>query len=440
MSRNLLVCCDGTWNDAENKEEKKRSNVWRFFQMAGGVRGETKEYFPGVGTKGLKDRFKGGIWGFGIGRAICVAYGWLAKNYQPDDKIFLVGFSRGAFTVRSLAGLIGCRGLNTGLATLEGKAFRQGVAEEYQAYRERHAVAQPGPGVYYVGVFDTVGKLGVPDSRKIANLFDNPQNWAFHDTQLGTHVAHGRHALAIDERLADFMPTLWVDSGKGQPIYDLDQDGRTVKQRWFCGHHSDVGGGENQPVTNRALHWMLGEAMDKGLEINTADRDNLKLNDSADLSKSSWSPMPVMPRGVPLLEPVNVGNIIHESVIARRNADANYWPTRRLDAGPISTTVFAGKGQVWQSAGIWVENGQKLVAKTEGRRGGPFVTGYVANGGNPKIDGTWPEHEEFALNKAFKVNNGSGYVYFRVLRQPISHGKGGDRLMWRTLTVSLEQI
>ena len=224
-------------------------------------------------------------------------------------------------------------------------------------------------------------------------------------------MVQGRHALAIDERLADFMPTLWVDSCNGQPIYDLDQDGRSSKQLWFCGHHSDVGGGENQPVTNRALHWMLGEAMDKGLEINTADRDNLELNDSADLSKSAWSPMPVMPRGVPLLAPVNVGNIIHASVIARRNADANYWPTRRLDAGPISTTVFSGKGQVWQSAGIWVENGQKLVAKTEGRRGGPFVTGYVANGGNPKIDGTWPEHEACTLNKTFQVNNGSRSVY-----------------------------
>ena len=94
---------------------------------------------------------------------------------------------------------------------------------------------------------------------------------------------------------------------------------------------------------------------------------------------------------------------------------------------------------MWQSAGIWVENGQKLVAKTEGRRGGPFVTGYVANGGNPKIDGTWPEHEEFALNEPFKVKHGDGYVYFRVLREPITHGKGGDRWMWRTLTVHLEE-
>lgn len=439
MSRNLLVCCDGTWNDAENTKESDRSNVWRFLEIAAPVRGETSRYFRGVGTGDLKDRLKGGIWGFGIGRSICDAYGWLAKQYQTGDRIFLVGFSRGAFTVRSLAGMIGCRGLNTQLPALNPDAYRKGVAAEYEAYREGTSAAKPKPNIHFVGVFDTVGKLGVPDSHKIANQFDNPENWAFHNTQLGSHVIHGRHALAIDERRAEFMPTLWV-TNTGQPIYDSKKDGRTVKQLWFCGQHSDIGGGINQPATNMALHWMLEEARDCGLEIDASAIGNLKLDVTAKLSNSSGRPLTVMPRGVPLLEPVNVGKIIHESVPARRIKDSSYWPTRLLSTAPIPFAVLSGKGQVWQSAGVWVENGQKLIAKTAGRRGGSFITGYVANGGNPKIDGTWPEHEEFALNEAFTVKKGGGYVYFRVLRQPVSHGKGGNRPMWRTLTVSLEEI
>lgn len=439
MSRNLLVCCDGTWNDAEKTKESERSNVWRFLEIAAPVRGETNKYFPGVGTGDLNDRLKGGIWGFGIGRSICEAYGWLAKQYQSGDQLFLVGFSRGAFTVRSLAGMIGCRGLNTRLAGLDEDAYRKGVAAEYEAYRAGDSVANPKPNIHFVGVFDTVGKLGVPDDHKIINLFDQPENWAFHNTKLGSHVIHGRHALAIDERRAEFMPTLWVTNA-GQPIYDSEKDGRTVKQLWFCGQHSDIGGGANQPATNMALRWMLEEARDCGLKIDADAIVNLKLDVTAKLSNSSGRPLTVMPRGVPLLEPVNVGKIVHDSVTARRDKDAAYWPALFFSANPIPFAVCSGKGQAWQSAGVWLENGQKFIAKTAGRRGGTFVSGFVANGGNPNIDGTWPDHEKFALNEPFKVKNGSGYVYFRVLREPVTHGKGGDRLMWRTLTVSLEGL
>lgn len=88
MSRNLLVCCDGTWNDAEQTAEAERSNVWRFLEIAAPIRGETNKYFRGVGTGDLQDRLKGGIWGFGIGRSICEAYGWLAKNTSRATTYF----------------------------------------------------------------------------------------------------------------------------------------------------------------------------------------------------------------------------------------------------------------------------------------------------------------------------------------------------------------
>lgn len=438
MSRNLLVCCDGTWNDAGKMEEEKRSNVWRFLEAVAPVRGETNKYFPGVGTGDLKDRLKGGIWGFGIGRSICEAYGWLAKHYQPGDHIFLVGFSRGAFTVRSLAGMIGCRGLNGGLSLLKDDAFRKGVAAEYEAYRDNKRAAKPGPHVHFLGVFDTVGRLGVPDDKRVANWFDDPEKWAFHDTQLGTHVIHGRHAVAIDECLADFMPTLWVDD-QGHPIYDLGKNGRSVKQLWFCGYHSDIGGGSNRLVTNIALKWMLVEAKACGLDVDANIIQNLSFNPAADLSKSSWSPLRKMPRGVPLLEPVNVGGIIHTSVMERRNKYPAYWPTRILETAPIQFDVSSFKKDSWQQAGIWLEKGVSCIASTAGRRGGKNIKGYVANGGNPKIDGTCPDHQKFDLHKPFKVEKG-GYVYFRVLVPPFTRGgKGGGRRQWTKLTVSLER-
>ncbi|MCZ7592415.1 MAG: DUF2235 domain-containing protein [Kiritimatiellae bacterium] len=265
MGRDLVICCDGTWNDAPRAEQSERSNVWRFYELAIGAPGETKQYFHGVGTRDLKDWLRGGLWGFGIGKAIREAFGWLAQHYIPGDRIFLIGFSRGAFTARSLAGMIGYRGLNPYLGKLDEQQLEKAVAREYDAYRARIRTTEPVPSIHFVGVFDTVGKLGVPNQRKIANLFDRPKAWAFHDTQLGAHVTHGRHAIAIDESRAEFMPTLWVSS-KGEPIYDFAANGRSVKQFWFCGQHSDVGGA-NRPVANMALSWMLQEAQSCGLAV-----------------------------------------------------------------------------------------------------------------------------------------------------------------------------
>lgn len=438
MSRDLLVCCDGTWNDAAAAEPSERSNVWRFYCLASGVDGETKRYFSGVGAKeGVKERLKSAIWGFGIGRAICEAYGWLAQRYQPGDRLFLVGFSRGAFTVRSLAGMIGVRGIPIGLNALSAAQRNAAVAREYEAYRRREAVGNPEPGVQFVGVFDTVGTLGVPDHFRIANLFDRPKNWAFHNTQLGERVRHGRHAIAIDEQRAEFMPTLWVNE-RDQPVYDWTRDGRSVKQLWFCGQHSDVGGGAHHPATNTALRWMLEEANACGLRVDEKAVSALPHDVAAPLSPPERLWPVLMPRGVPLLMPCNAGRRIHESVPARRARDEGYWPTRWLRKGDAQTLVIsAKKGKQWQSTGVWVANGRRFVATSGQSFGANAVRGYIANGGNPNADGTWPTHEEFALQKPVTVKQGGGYLYFRVLRPPDLQGARAKRAMWHTLTISL---
>ncbi|HBA85030.1 MAG TPA: hypothetical protein DCZ95_13130 [Verrucomicrobia bacterium] len=440
MSRNLVVCCDGTWNAAEKMKESDRSNVWLFYQAVVGVENETKLYLDGVGSKDLKDRILGGAWGVGISDAICRAYGWLAKHYQEGDRIYLIGFSRGAFTARSLAGFIGYRGLKAGLRDLAEKDLVIAASEEYAEYRNRKRAANPTPSVHFVGVFDTVGKLGVPDHLWIANLFDHPQNYSFHDTQLGTHVIHGRHAVSIDDNRALFMPTLWINPDSGCPIYDLSENGRTVKQLWFCGQHSDVGGGANQPATNMTLRWMREEAKGCGLVLEEGSIEKLDVKPLADLLKKSALPWDLMPRGVPLLTVENVGVIIHKSVMARKDGDATYWPIQKLTEGQVSDVIVLDSlNHDWQFSGVWAEAGKSYIAQSISL-GSKFVQGYVANGGNPEIDGTWAEHQKFALNKPFTVDqNRSGYLHFKIRRIPTGNDKVVRRKFPTKIKVTIQQ-
>lgn len=431
MSRALLVCCDGTWNDAERGSRKRPSNVWRFFEIAAGVEGVSKKYFHGVGVGGIKERFTGLLWGFGIGDLICEAYAWLATQYREGDRIFLVGFSRGAFTVRSLAGMIGLRGFPRG-----DEVTREGAASEYEAYRRREASGRAIPRIQFVGVFDTVGKLGVPDERWIANFFDRPKRWAFHDTQLGDHVAHGRHAIAIDEQRAEFMPTLWVGAN-GEPIYDFNKDDRSVRQLWFSGRHSDVGG-EFRPIANMALSWMLKEAQRCGLPINKEALAALELDSLAKIGPRVGGLFKLMPRGVPALRACGAPRPIHPSVFARRKKDAVYWPTKWLGATGTTCVVFSDRGTQWQPTGIWIANGRRFVARASPMYGARGVRGFVANGGNPGIDGTWPEHEEFALNKPVAVSRGGGYLYFRVFR--VATEAGGKAAAWHRMNIEVAPL
>ena len=188
-------------------------------------------------------------------------YRFLVERYEPGDELFLFGFSRGAFTARSLAGLI----RNAGILRRE-HAGR--VDEAYRLYRARGDLAHPSgiesrifrrwyshePDVHFIGVWDTVGALGIPGMRgRLAERM-----WGFHDTQLSSHVSNAFHALAIDERRRPFAPTLW-----DRPA---DAPGQTLEQVWFAGVHSDVGGGYPNPgLSEIALLWMAGRAAACGL-------------------------------------------------------------------------------------------------------------------------------------------------------------------------------
>lgn len=266
--RNLVVCLDGTWNTPDQIDRgcQAPSNVVKMARAVheGRVDQQLEQlvyYDTGIGTSGWRDKLVGGATGKGIGQNISEAYAWLAKVFRPEDRIFLFGFSRGAYTARSLAGLLGLCGLpeaeNTdavqeavALYRMSDHTKRQQLAE---SFRQKHNVRSGN--VHFIGVWDTVGALGVPVGflkRKLAGLTE------FHDVTLGGHIRHACHALAINERRGPFKPTLW-DPKK------LTED-QTLIQAWFPGSHSNVGGGYSDTgLADRAFLWMLGNAYARGL-------------------------------------------------------------------------------------------------------------------------------------------------------------------------------
>jgi uncharacterized protein (DUF2235 family) len=274
MVERLIVCFDGTWDRPDNSTDvlkRVESNVCRFYEsvLNGPAAGATqaKWYDTGVGTNWY-DRITGGAFGLGLDQKIQEGYQWLARNYPDPDpgtcEVFVLGFSRGAYTARSLVGMI----RNVGLLKSEN-AHR--VSDAYALYRNR----DPGPDIEeakafrtrysreirirFLGVWDTVGALGIPIP---ALQWLNAAQYAFHDTELSGIVANAAHAVAIDELRIDFKVTLWA------PVV---KPGQTVEQRWFIGAHGDVGGGDDgRLLSDITLKWMQGQAAAAGLAIDPA--------------------------------------------------------------------------------------------------------------------------------------------------------------------------
>jgi uncharacterized protein (DUF2235 family) len=272
--RRLVVCADGTWNDDDAANGGHDTNVVRLARAIApaGPDGteQTVYYHAGVGTGGWWDRMTGGAFGNGISRNIKACYRWIAERYRPGDELFFFGFSRGAYTVRSLAGLV----RNAGVLRPEHVGR---VDEAYDLYRDRDPGTRPGADasvrfraayaheadVACLGVWDTVGALGVPTRGPVGWV--SRRRHGFHDVALSSRVRNAFHALAIDERRRPFAPTLWEvpadDPACGSPHW-------RVEQRWFAGVHSNVGGGyPDCGLSNFALRWMAGRAAECGLAL-----------------------------------------------------------------------------------------------------------------------------------------------------------------------------
>jgi uncharacterized protein (DUF2235 family) len=266
MSKRIVIACDGTWNRPDEVHHG-RACPTNVVKLARAIAPEGQDVFyeRGVGTARF-ERLRGGMFGFGLSRNIRDCYRHLAYNYDPGDELFLFGFSRGAFTARSLAGFIG----NSGILRRE-HAGR--VDEAYELYRDRDDPAKKPSGatarafranyshdevpIRFVGVWDTVGSLGIP--LRVAAL---TKRWSFHDVRLGAHVETACHALSIDERRGPFEPTLWERQATAPKT-------QTLAQVWFSGVHSDVGGGyPESDLADVPLRWMAARAAAAGLVLN----------------------------------------------------------------------------------------------------------------------------------------------------------------------------
>lgn len=256
MPKTLIVCCDGTWNSPD--QHGGPTNVTKMARaiLPRAANGDLQlvYYDEGVGTGNALDRFVGGTLGVGLGQNVQQAYRFLAHNYEPGDRLVLFGFSRGAFTVRSLAGLVNLVGL-----LHKGDLDEMSAAwDHYRTKPDERPAVVPGfrrtadrqPGVDLLGVWDTVGSLGIP-----GNLLGRigRRRHEFHDVTLGRKTKRAYQALAIDEHRRSFLPAVWDTSETGP-----DQD---VDQVWFVGAHSNVGGGYPDSVlSDQTFLWMVGKA------------------------------------------------------------------------------------------------------------------------------------------------------------------------------------
>jgi uncharacterized protein (DUF2235 family) len=269
MSKRLVVCCDGTWNtpDQLSGGRPAPTNVAKVAlavaptDSAGRV--QRLHYQRGVGTaKG--ERIRGGAFGFGLSRDVCDTYRFLVRNFEPGDELFFFGFSRGAYTARSTVGLV----RNAGILRRE---HVERVDEAYALYRSKNNRTHPKTveselfrrtyshetRIRFLGVWDTVGSLGIPFSgSRVVNLIN--RRWQFHDTVLSSTVDAAFHALAIDEKRGPFRPALWQEA--------RGTSGQRREQVWFTGAHCDVGGGTRDPALSEiALLWMVDRARSCGL-------------------------------------------------------------------------------------------------------------------------------------------------------------------------------
>ena len=362
MSKHIVFCADGTWNNPNEDENHDQTadptNVYKLFTGLAGALSpasllladeqekvlteadatlQIAKYLHGVGdSRNPIIKLMGGAFGAGIISRIVRGYTFLSRNYESGDAITIVGFSRGAYTARALAGLVASQGLlDPTLTTDKEKAYRYG-AEAWYRYRKA-AIRNPFSLVHLseivadlpafiscntlddqafvsvnpitaVAVWDTVGAMGFPDYASGGKREDA---FKFADTKLSSKVQHGFHAVALDERRNDFSPTLW------------DADDR-ILQVLFPGAHGDVGGG--YPTINResgisdiALKWMMERLGEVGVCFKPGLVDTLP-HDPTGTAHQPWTHIPWTLPGVSLGPRTFPKDLLRDPSIAERQA------------------------------------------------------------------------------------------------------------------------
>lgn len=330
-ARRLVVCCDGTWQSSVTTKENAPSNITKLCRLIARV-GHDKDkvskkfhqivyYDSGIGTGALSssEASRQGGTGAGLAENVIEAYNFIVQNFEEGDEIFCFGFSRGAYTARAVAGLVGDIGVirptdmqffpelyRLYMTNDEGDDFRktkywswfvdgklskigeerkaqgfrvesvahhdgswtevelQQMAEVWEIRPHKHLALPNSQKVKVVGVFDTVGSLGIPDMMGL-NLATKRTQYGFHNVRLTEHIEHAYQALALEERRLAFRPTLWYIPD--EIIKDPNRPIPELKQVWFPGVHINCGGGsddcyttmkgDSENISTATLCWML---------------------------------------------------------------------------------------------------------------------------------------------------------------------------------------
>ena len=375
MPKNIVVCCDGTGNQIE----RNLSNVLKLFRIVSKNKTQCVYYDAGIGTIGSSDawsRWRQNVksvfelaTGYGLDREIVGAYDFICRNHQDGDAIYLFGFSRGAYTVRAVGGMIHMIGLlpadQLNLSQYALRSYKQasddndfGIAWHFSKVSGSRPVR-----IKFIGVWDTVASVLVPRPERLV-----PQLLTLPHTRRNPSVEVFRQAMAIDERRRMFRLNRWIEP---QPYVKNPFDKsaapvqQDIRQVWFAGVHADIGGGYPETESGLSkfpLDWMVREAVSHGLKINVAMRNHLVLGqprigatavyvkpDATAAAHDSltwgWRPLEWLPKSVkwrewprpalagfylPLAEPrlIDTGQttpIIHQSVIDRMRA-TSYQP------------------------------------------------------------------------------------------------------------------
>ena len=349
-SKTLVLCCDGTWVNALGKDslESPPTNVSRLIRVlrqkddqGSGHRPQIALYHPGVGSSGhLLDKTLGGAFGMGLDQDICEMYQFICLNYVGGDSIVLAGFSRGAFTARSVADLVASVGLLTPegqgrfydifedyenmanrehtdadficpAGTLDAYAGQEGEAwirwenrrkTQYRAWLKAEGYARDSYRaadgreteitIKAVAVWDTVGSLGIP-AAPVIGLKGSAQQWKFTNTQISRKVENAFQALALDEPRYDFLPSLW----ERLP----DNTTTNLRQVWFPGSYSNIGGGwEDQQMADLTLAWMCDQLAGPRVGV-VFDEARLAALFKDGLRYNASHPFPQVSLAVPLL-------------------------------------------------------------------------------------------------------------------------------------------
>jgi len=286
MTKNIILCADGTGNKGGYTPDSNVYKIYNAIEIHDSNTSQYTYYDNGVGTSSNKYwRAISGAFGIGIKQNIIDLYTFLAMHYEPGDRVYLFGFSRGAATIRAFCGFIATTGLVNG-KHLSDEKLTQYTCDAFKAYKNhkknpqaaqsfaRHSNSHNIIDIHFVGVWDTVSALGFPTrtDKTSASLFildlvfmglekvlDVFWPHLFYRYELTPNIQHAFHALAIDDERTAFWPMVWDET---------TNQAKEVEQVWFAGMHSNVGGGyERAGMANVTLHWMMLRAQKYGLDF-----------------------------------------------------------------------------------------------------------------------------------------------------------------------------